>query len=113
MSLPYPKVGTENSTSRIGVVAVSGGKDTLWMDLLPQEKGVGGQPAEHYLASLDWVSDEALAVQRLPRAQNRVDVLLADTSTGSSRTVFSESDDCWVDIDPSMHWTGEDRRVCI
>jgi dipeptidyl-peptidase-4 len=115
MSLPYPKVGTENATSRIGVVRVggTGGAETLWMDLLPKEKGFGGEPAEHYLASLDWVSDRALAVQRLPRAQDRVDVLLADAATGESRIVFTEADRCWVDISPSMRWRDEGSFVWL
>ena len=62
--------------------------------------GAGG---EHYLASLDWVGASTLAVQRLPRQQNTVEVLLADSDSGASRVAFRESDECWVDVHP-MHW---------
>ena len=62
-----------------------------------------GPGGEHYLASLDWVGASTLAVQRLPRQQNTVEVLLADSGSGASRVAFRESDECWVDVHP-MHW---------
>ena len=123
MSLPYPKVGTQNSTSRIGVVAVcsssSGGGDssagrelqTKWLDL--GLLSASGAPAEYYLASLDWVNNCKLAVQRLSRSQTRVDVLLVDSSTGRSTVAFSDSDACWVDISPHMHWLDDESFVWL
>ena len=61
--LPYPKVGTTNSSCRIGVVPVSGG-ETKWMEM-------PGEPRENYLASLEWVADSKhLLIEQLNRLQN-------------------------------------------
>ena len=111
-SFPYPKVGTENATARIGVLQLpaaaptSETETTLWMDLAPADG------SEHYLASLDFISDTTVAVQRLPREQQKVDVLLADTRTGSSRVVYSETEETWMDVAP-MQWIDEERFVWL
>ena len=44
--IPYPKAGTTNSASRVGVVGVEGGQ-TRWIDL-------PGDSRNHYIAQMDW-----------------------------------------------------------
>lgn len=110
-SFPYPKVGTENSTSRIGVLQLSSAAtqrtdQTRWLDLAPPDG------TEHYLASLDFISETHVAVQRLPRDQQKIDVLVADTTTGASRVVFSETEETWIDVAP-MHWIDAGRFVWL
>ena len=61
--LPYPKVGTENSACRVGVVNADGG-ETVWME-------IPGDPRNNYLASLEWVADsQHLLIEQLTRLQN-------------------------------------------
>lgn len=110
-SFPYPKVGTNNSTSRIGVLDLSSAaaqqaERTRWMDLAPPDG------SEHYLASLDFISDTDVAIQRLPREQQKIDVLVADTTSGESRVVFTETEETWINVAP-MHWIDADRFVWL
>jgi dipeptidyl-peptidase-4 len=46
---PYPKVGTQNATARVGVVPARGGP-TKWMDLAPADG------SEHYIARMEWAA---------------------------------------------------------
>jgi dipeptidyl-peptidase-4 len=92
VQLRYPKPGEPNSQVKIGVVDVAGG-ETRWMDT-----GEG-----EYLARMDWAaSPTELVIQRMNRRQNRIDVLLTDANTGRSRTLFSDTDSAWVNVDDDL-----------
>jgi dipeptidyl-peptidase-4 len=102
---PYPKVGTKNPRARIGVVSASCTQPgqqpagTVWMQLEP----ASGE--EHYIARMEWAagSDE-LVVQRLPRAQNVIDILIVNATSGAANIVHSESDECWLDVTDNLNW---------
>eukprot|EP01051_Picozoa_sp_SAG22_P009414 SAG22_NODE_784_length_7228_cov_10.581620_5_plen_514_part_00 len=97
---PYPKVGTDNPTARVGVVGCEGGP-TTWMALEPADGG------EHYIARMEWAASSAeLVIQRIPREQKVNDVLLADVSTGKATVVLSEADECWVGAEDNLKWVG-------
>lgn len=86
----YPKAGDPNADVRLGVVAAGGGR-TNWMDL--------GQTRDALLARVAWLPDSSgLAVQRLSRIQNRLDLLLADPHTGRSRLILEETDPHWINL---------------
>ena len=92
VALHYPKPGEPNSQVKIGVVDAAGG-ETRWMDT-----GEG-----EYLARMSWAaSPTELVIQRMNRAQNRIDVLLTDVGTGRSRTLFSDTDSAWVNVDDDL-----------
>jgi dipeptidyl-peptidase 4 len=95
--IPYPKVGQELSSARLGVVSAAGG-ETLWMD-------VPGDPRNNYIARMDWAdgSDEVL-LQHINRRQNENAVMLADARTGKVRTVFTDRDDAWVETVDALLW---------
>jgi len=94
--IPYPKAGTTNSAVRIGVVSADGG-DTRWMQ-------TPGEPRETYLASLDWIDDDAIAMQQLNRLQNRNDFLIADVATGAVKRAFRDESKTWVDVQRNVEW---------
>ncbi|HET7219998.1 MAG TPA: DPP IV N-terminal domain-containing protein, partial [Vicinamibacterales bacterium] len=94
--IPYPKVGTTNSAVRIGVVEASGG-GTTWMK-------IPGDAREHYLARMDWIDRETLAVQQLNRRQNQNDFYLADARTGDARRVFRDHSKTWVEVVEDVSW---------
>ena len=102
--IPYPKVGTTNSAVRIGVVGVVGadGGKTTWMK-------APGDPREHYLARLDWLDAQTLAIQQLNRLQNRNDYLLADASSGSVRRAFRDASSTWVEVVDEVRWIDKGR----
>ena len=98
---PYPKVGTTNSAVRIGVVSVNGGK-TRWLK-------TPGEPRNTYLATLDWVDANTVAMQQLNRLQNRNDFLLGDVRTGDVTVTFRDESKTWVEYMPEIQWIDEGR----
>src|SRR5581483_6307674 len=88
----YPQAGTPNAMVRIGVIAMNdSGHATRWIDT--------GSDPNALLARVDWMRDsKRLAIQRLNRVQNRLDLLAADAGTGASRTILSESDRYWINM---------------
>jgi dipeptidyl-peptidase-4 len=101
VALRYPKPGEPNSRVRVGVIDVAGGS-TRWMDTGEAE----------YLARMEWAeSADELVIQRMNRLQNRIDVLLADANTGRSRTLFSDTDSAWVDVDDDLTFVRGGREI--
>jgi dipeptidyl-peptidase 4 len=95
----YPKAGTTNSASRVGVVAASGGP-SVWLE-------VPGDPRNNYIARLDWAaSSNELVLQQLNRRQNALAIMLGDAATGQVRTVHMERDSAWVDVLNDLRWVG-------
>jgi dipeptidyl-peptidase 4 len=93
----YPKAGTTNSASRVGVVSAAGGS-TVWMN-------VPGDPRNNYIARLDWAANSnEVVLQHLNRLQNTNQVILGDASTGRVRTVFTERDSAWLDVVDDLRW---------
>jgi dipeptidyl-peptidase-4 len=88
----YPKTGERNSACRVGVIAAAGGT-TKWIEV------PGDTRTDFYIPRMSWADNsKELAIQRINRLQNAVDVLIADTATGKVRTVLTERDNAWVDI---------------
>ena len=52
-----------------------------------------------YLATMNWLDKDSLAIQRLDRRQDRIDLLFASAATGGTRRVLVEGSDAWVDVD--------------
>ncbi len=100
--IQYPKVGTQNSAVKGGVVKVGGGPVT-WLDL-------PGDPRDNYLPRMDWAGPSELLVQRMNRLQNTNQLLLADASTGRSRTIMTERDSAWVDVNADITWLSGNRE---
>ena len=53
----------------------------------------------------------SLAVQRLNRVQNRLDLLLADPVTGASSLLLREQDPYWVDVADSYRFLEDGKRL--
>ncbi len=100
----YPKAGDPNPVIKIGLIdlshlskqphSASHGKQpiatTHWVDL--------GSDKDIYITQMHWSPKGALLLQRMNRLQNQIDLLHADTHTGSTRIVFTEKDDRWLDV---------------
>lgn len=99
--IPYPKAGTKNSAVRIGVVDVAGGA-TRWMK-------TPGDPRDTYLARLDWIDPNTIAMQQLNRLQNQNDFLFGDASTGDVRRVFRDESRTWVEVMDDVPWIDNGR----
>lgn len=91
----YPRAGTANAVVDLWLVRSDGG-GRVKADL--------GSDPEFYLARVDWLPDgKALLVQRLNRAQTRLDLLRVDAATGASTLLFSESAKSWVNVHDNLH----------
>jgi dipeptidyl-peptidase-4 len=133
--LRYPKAGAPNSKVQVGVVDVTAGVPvpaaaiggsggppatagatsratpgatnaavrTTWLE-------VGGDTGQ-YLARMEWVDNDSLTVVRLPRRQNRADVLMLSAQSGRGRTLLTDSDSAaYVDVDDYPIWVNGGRQ---
>lgn len=84
----YPKAGEKNSTVSILVYDVNTGK-TNTMDI--------GQEKDQYIPRIKWTANsDQLGIVRLNRLQNKVDVLVADASTGKSNILYAETNKWFI-----------------
>lgn len=87
----YPKVGEPPSPYRIGVADIASGK-TRWMD-------IPGDPRNTYLPRMEWAANAGeLMLQQLNRKQNESKLMLCDVNTGKPRTIYTETDEAWIDL---------------
>jgi dipeptidyl-peptidase 4 len=85
----YPRAGTANVSVDLGIVAVDGGTPT-WV-----RWDVAAFP---YLARVSWPARGALTLVVLNRDQTDLAVLEVDPTTGATRTLLTEHDDAWVNV---------------
>jgi len=98
----YPHAGDPNADVRVGVVPASGG-ETRWLDL--------GEPRNNLLARVVWLSDSsAVAVEKLNRIQNRLDLFIAGAADGSSHIVLHEEDPYWINVNNDLHFLKGGKR---
>jgi dipeptidyl-peptidase 4 len=98
----YPQAGEANPIVRVGVVAVTGG-ETRWMDT--------GANNDVYLARVNWLPDsQSVAIQRLNRAQNQLDLIFANASSGASKVVLTESDKYWINISDDLYFFSDNKK---
>jgi dipeptidyl-peptidase-4 len=102
--IPYPKVGEQNASCRVGVVSASGG-ETRWME-------TAGDPRNQYLFDLAWVESTGdVLLQQLNRLQNTNHILLADPTSGKVSNLAVDRDDAWVDGHQNLKWLDGGRRL--
>ncbi|MFP3941827.1 MAG: DPP IV N-terminal domain-containing protein, partial [Thermoanaerobaculia bacterium] len=87
----YPKAGTTNPEVRLGILELATG-ETTWLDTDAPEE-------ESYLARLHWTPDGSrVAVERLNREQDRLDLLLCDPASGACDTALTDGHPTWVNL---------------
>jgi dipeptidyl-peptidase-4 len=102
-TLRYPYAGQPNSRVKVGVITLAGGA-TTWLT------GAGPDSGQ-YLARMEWVGPDSLAVQRIPRHQTSVDILLLSAATGRGRTVMTDRDSAYVDVENGdLRWLGTAKQ---
>lgn len=90
VEIRYPKVGQTNPKVRIGVVDVTSG-DKRWMNL--------SESGEFYVPRIYWTSRPGtLAIVVLNRAQNHLKLYMSDGISGTSRVIYQEKSDTWIDV---------------
>lgn len=103
----YPQAGTPNALVRIGIIDVAT-REIKWMDLGSTEKSL--------LARVIWLPDsKTVAVERLSRVQDKLELLFCDVENGKAHTVLTEKSKDWINFTDNFRplesgeflWTSE------
>jgi dipeptidyl-peptidase-4 len=86
----YPTIGQSPSPAKIGVLDITSGK-TVWLS-------IPGDPQQHYLPRMEWLSGSEIFVQQLNRKQNESTIYRCNPVSGEATAIFSEKDDAWIDL---------------
>jgi dipeptidyl-peptidase-4 len=98
----YPPAGGANPIVRVFVAPIDGGEARA-MDT--------GENTDIYIARVNWLTDSKhLAIQRLNRQQTILDLLMADATTGQTRTVLNETDQYWINVSNDLHFLKDGKR---
>ena len=99
----FPQPGDPNADVRIGIVSVKGG-ETRWMNF--------GESRGNLLARVAWLpSSREVAVEKLPRIQNKLDLLVANIETGNSRVLLHEEDPQWINVKDEPYFLSDGRLI--
>lgn len=86
----YPKAGEDNSIVSIHVYDLASNTTKL-MDI--------GKETNQYIPRIKWTLDpNQLSIVRMNRYQNKLELLLNDASSGSSKVVYTENSTTYIDI---------------
>ena len=86
----YPKAGEDNSVVDVLIYDLATRK-TLKLDV--------GSQNDQYIPRIQWSQDpNKLAVMRMNRLQNKMEMLLADATTGALRPIYTETADTYVEV---------------
>ncbi len=100
--LKYPKVGEQNALVKIGIADLKTGKIT-WVDI--------GENEDIYIPRIYWADSGQLAVLRLNRLQNHLELLLADAHTGAGKTIIEDENSTWIDVEQDLFFLREKKQV--
>lgn len=101
---PYPKAGTTNAAVRAGVVDADGG-ETVWVK-------TPGDLRQNYIVMVEWMDNSSdVILQYMNRLQNTDQIMTADTKTGDAKTILTEKDDAWIELNvPRLRWIDKGKR---
>ena len=98
----YPVAGGANPSFAFSSLLLSGGEPRV-MDI--------GTETDIYIPRVNWLTDSKhIAIQRLNREQNSLDLLIADTATGSTRVALTEKDPHWVNVSDDLYFLKDGKR---
>lgn len=96
-SIPYPKVGEENSGAKIGISTIDDPK-TVWVTL-------PGVPKDMYVPRMGWVDNsEQVLIQQLNRKQDTNTLFYADAKTGEAKPFFVEQEKTFIELVEDPKW---------
>lgn len=85
----YPKAGQINSKVKVGIVQIKTKKIT-WFNF---------DDDDHYIPRIQWSEfDNQLAILKINRLQNKIEIYMGNVNTGNLKKVFDESDNRWLEI---------------
>ena len=98
----YPVAGGSNPVVRVLVASLDDDQPRV-MDI--------GTNSDCYIPRVNWLPDSRhLAIERLNREQNVLDLLLADTKTGKSSVLLTEKDQYWINVSDDLRFLKDSKR---
>lgn len=95
----YPKAGENPSGCSIWFYDLASGST--------RKADISGDEVQHYIPRMEWVLDsKSVILQQLNRKQNQSKIIVADAGSGSSKTIYTETDAAWIDI--KSRWNDND-----
>lgn len=86
----YPKAGEANSVVTIHTYDLATASDKL-MDI--------GKETDQYIPRIKWtMNPNTLSIVRMNRHQNKLELMMANASSGATNIVYTETSDTYVDI---------------
>lgn len=86
----YPKAGEANSVVTIHTYDLATAGDKL-MDI--------GKETDQYIPRIKWTKDpNTLSIVRMNRHQNKLELMMANASSGTTSIVYTEANDTYIDI---------------
>lgn len=99
----YPKAGDTNPAVRVGVISAKGGAPR-WMDT--------GAEKDIYLARVNWLPDgKRLLIQRMNRAQTKLELMLFDAASGKGHVILTEEDKHWINVHDNLNFLADGKRL--
>ncbi len=102
----FPMPGAKIPSVKIGVVGVtpdSEGKIPTWMETCGNE--------DFYLVQVNWLPDSRrIALQRLNRQQNKLELLLSNVDTGDAQRILCEEDPAWINLNDCLHFFADGKH---
>jgi dipeptidyl-peptidase-4 len=97
----YPKAGEANSIVSVHIYDLTTEK-TITVDI--------GKETDIYIPRIIWTTDaNTLSVQRMNRLQNKVELLFADATTGSTKVILSEEAKTYIDIADNLRFLANNK----
>jgi dipeptidyl-peptidase 4 len=105
----YPKAGEANSVVTIHTYDIASASDKL-MDI--------GKETDQYIPRIKWTMDpNTLSIVRMNRHQNKLELLMANASTGNTSIVYTEMNDTYIDIHEGegdyVYFTADNKNFII
>ena len=98
----YPKPGGDLPVVHVFVKHLTGGA--------PIEMQFGNT-ANVYIPLVQWLPDgHHLAIERLDRRQQTLELLLSDTKTGKTTTILTERDKYWINLSKDLYFLKDSQR---
>ncbi|UKJ06336.1 S9 family peptidase [Solitalea lacus] len=101
----YPKAGEKNAIVSIHVYDLVNGKTTT-VDIGPEK--------DQYIPRIKWTNDSnTLCVFRMNRHQNKLEYLLANAQTGSTKLILTETDKRYIDVNDDLTFLSDNKSFII
>ena len=101
----YPKAGEDNSVVDVLIYDLESQK-TLKLDI--------GSQNDQYMPRIQWTQNpNTLALMRMNRLQDKMELLLADATTGAIRPLYVEEDEAYVEVPETWMFLKDGKHMLI